>query len=120
MVKFGDHIYDGEISFDAIKAIFIRDNQVNITRYSFSLHFDENNNDSKNTAIISWVEHCICELFKCKSSRDCDPGNIIFYDFTQSDADVWDQLDTIDGRHKLIMFGIDIINITNRTYNFTK
>lgn len=122
MIKFGDLIYDGEVTFDAIKAIIVRDNQINETRYSFMLHFDdrEDNDEPKNAAIISWVEHCICELLKCKSSRDCNPGDIIFYDFTPSDAIAWDKLDTIVGRSKLVKLGINVVNVTTRVYNFTK
>lgn len=122
MIKFGDLTYVGEVTFDAIKAIIIKDNQINETRYSFVLHFDNNedNNEPDNAAIISWVEHCICELLRCESSRDCDPGNIIFYNFTPSDVVAWDKLDTIVGRSKLIKLGIDIVNVTTRVYNFTK
>lgn len=121
MIKYRDLTYVGEVRFDAIKAIIVKDNEISEIRYSFMLHFDdsEDNDDPKNAAIISWVEHYICELFKCESSRDCDPGDIIFHNFTPSDAIAWNRMDTIAGRNNLIEIGINIVNITTRIYNFT-
>ena len=122
MVKFGDLTYVGEVRFDAVKALIVKDNVISEIRYSFMLHFDdsEDNDDPKNAAIISWVERCICGLFKCESSRDCDPGDIIFHNFMPSDPVAWSRFDTIAGRNKLIELGINIVNITTRIYNFTK
>lgn len=129
MIKYRDFTYVGEVTFDAIKSIIIKDNQIDDIRYSFMLHFDESedNSDPKNAAIISWVERYICNILHCKSRRDCGPDDIIFYNFTSSDYDVtsgdrivWNRLDTIAGRNKLIGIGINIINVTTKVYNLTK
>lgn len=124
MIKYRDFTYVGEVTFEAIKSIIIKDNQYDKLelRYSFMLHFDESedNTDPKNAAIISWLEHCICNILQCKSRRDCGPNDIIFYDFTSGDRIVWNRLDTIPGRIELVELGINIINVTTRVYNLTK
>lgn len=122
MIKYRDFTYVGEVTFDAIKTVIMKDNQFDDIRYSFMLHFDESedNTDPKNATIISWLEHCICNILHCKSRQDCGPNDIIFYDFTSGDRIVWNRLDTLDGRNKLIGLGINIINIATKVYNLTK
>lgn len=124
MIKYRDFTYVGEVTFDAIKQIIMKDNQYDKLelRYSFMIHFDESEDNTKpeNAAIISWVERRICKLLKCKSRRDCGPNDIIFYDLILGDSIIWNRLDTIPGRIELIELGINIINVTTRVYNLTK
>ena len=96
MIKYRDFTYVGEVTFDAIKGIIVKDNQIDEIRYSFMLHFDESedNTDPKNAAIISWVE--------------------------QRAGIVWNRLDTIAGRNEIIKLGINIVNIATKIYNLTK
>lgn len=121
MIKYRDFTYVGEVTFEAIKSVIMKDNQFDNIRYSFMLHFDESedNTDPKNATIISWLEHCICNILQCKSRRDCGPNDIIFYDFTSGDRIIWNRLDTLDGRIQLIELGINNINVTTRVYNLT-
>lgn len=128
MIKYRDFTYVGGVTFEAIKSITMKDNQLDDIRYSFMLHFDESedNTDPKNAAIISWVEYYICNILHCMSRRDCGSDDIIFYNFSSSDYDVtsgdriiWNRLDTIEGRNKLIEIGINIINVTTKVYNLT-
>ena len=121
MIKYRDFTYVGEVTFEAIKSIIVKDKQIDEIRYSFMLHFDESedNTDPKNVAIISWVEHRICDILQCKSRQDGGPNNIIFFDFTSRAGIVWNRLDTIPGRIELIELGINIINVTTRVYNLT-
>lgn len=121
MVKYRDFTYVGEVTFEAIKSITIRNNQFDETRFSFMLHFDESvdNTDPKNAAIISWVERRICDILQCKSRQDGGPNDIIFFDFTSCTRAVWNELDTIAGRIRLIELGINI-NVTTKVYNLTK
>lgn len=120
MIKYRDFIYVGEVTFEAIKSIIVRDDKFDETRYSFMLHFDdsEDNSDPKNAAIISWVERRICDILQCKSRQD-GPNDIIFYDLILGDSIIWNRLDTIPGRIELIELGINIINVTTRVYNLT-
>lgn len=120
MIKYRDFTYVGEVTFEAIKSIIVKDNQIDEFRYSFMLHFDESedNTDPKNAAIISWVEHRICDILQCKSRQD-GLNDIIFYDFILGDSIIWNRLDTIPGRIELVDLGINIINITTRVYNLT-
>lgn len=121
MLKCGDFTYDGSSRFDAIKATITRSNKNDEIRYSFVLHYEgEDDLDPKNTAVISFVEHSICELFKCESSRDCEPGNIIFHNFKLGESHAWDKMNTMLGHNILIKLGIDEVNITKRIYNFIK
>lgn len=121
MIKYRDFTYVGEVTFEAIKSVIMKDNQFDDIRYSFMLHFDESedNTDPKNVTIISWLEYCICNILQCKSRRDCGPNDIIFYDFTSGDRIVWNRLDTLDGRNKLIGLGINNINVITKVYNLT-
>ena len=121
MIKYRDFTYVGEVTFEAIKSITIRNDQFDETRYSFMLHFydSEDNSDPKNAAIISWVERRICDILQCKSRKDGGPDDIIFFDFTSRAGTVWNELDTIAGRIELIKIGINNINVITRVYNFT-
>lgn len=121
MVKFGDLTYVGEVTFEAIKQIIMKDKQLDEIRYSFMLHFDdsEDNTDPKNAAIISWVEQRICVILQCKSRQDGGSDDIIFFDFTSRAGTVWDRLDMISGRTKLVELGINNINVTTKVYNLT-
>lgn len=122
MIKYRDFTYVGEVTFEAIKSIIMKDNQYDKLelRYSFMIHFDESedNTDPKNAAIISWVERRICKLLKCKSRHD-GPNDIIFYDLILGDSIIWNRLDTIPGRIELVELGINIINVTTKVYNLT-
>lgn len=121
MLKCGDFTYDGSSRFDAIKATIIRSNKNDEIRYSFMLHYEgEDDQDPKNSAVVSFAEHAICELFKCESSRDCEPGNIIFHNFNLGESHAWDKMNTVLGHNILIKLGIDEVNITKRIYNFIK
>lgn len=121
MLKCGNFTYDGSSQFDAIKATIIRSNKNDEIRYSFVFHYEgEDDQDPKNFAVISFVEHAICDLFKCESSRDCEPGNIIFHNFKLGDSHAWDKMNTVLGHNILIKLGIDEVNITQRIYNFIK
>lgn len=121
MLKCGDFTYDGSSCFDAIKATIIRSNKNDEIRYSFVLHYEgEDDQDPKNSAVISFAEHAICELFKCESSRDCEPGNIVFHNFKLGESHAWDKMNTVLGHNILIKLGIDEVNITKRIYNFIK
>lgn len=122
MVKYRDFTYVGEVTFEAIKSVIMKDNQFDNIQYSFMLHFDESedNTDPKNATIISWLEHCICNILQCKSRQDSSPDDIIFFDFTSGDRIVWNRLDTLDGRIQLIELGINNINVTTKVYNLTK
>lgn len=121
MLKCGNFTYDGSSRFDAIKATIIRSNKNDEIRYSFVFHYEgEDDQDPKNFAVISFVEHAICDLFKCESSRDCEPGNIIFHNFKLGDSHAWDKMNTVLGHNILIKLGIDEVNITQRIYNFIK
>lgn len=121
MLKCGNFTYDGSSQFDAIKATIIRSNKNDEIRYSFVFHYEgEDDQDPKNSAVISFVEHAICDLFKCESSRDCEPGNIIFHNFKLGDSHAWDKMNTVLGHNILIKLGIDEVNITQRIYNFIK
>lgn len=121
MLKCGNFTYDGSSQFDAIKATIIRSNKNDEIRYSFVFHYEgEDDQDPKNSAVISFAEHAICELFKCESSRDCEPGNIIFHNFKLGDSHAWDKMNTVLGHNILIKLGIDEVNITQRIYNFIK
>lgn len=121
MLKCGNFTYDGSSRFDAIKATIIRSNKNDEIRYSFVFHYEgEDDQDPKNSAVISFVEHAICDLFKCESSRDCEPGNIIFHNFKLRDSHAWDKMNTVLGHNILIKLGIDEVNITQRIYNFIK
>lgn len=121
MLKCGNFTYDGSSRFDAIKAIIIRSNKNDEIRYSFVFHYEgEDDQDPKNSAVISFAEHAICDLFKCESSRDCEPGNIIFHNFKLGDSHAWDKMNTVLGHNILIKLGIDEVNITQRIYNFIK
>lgn len=121
MLKCGNFTYDGSSRFDAIKATIIRSNKNDEIRYSFVFHYEgENDQDPKNSAVISFAEHAICDLFKCESSRDCEPGNIIFHNFKFGDSHAWDKMNTVLGHNILIKLGIDEVNITQRIYNFIK
>lgn len=122
MIKFGDLTYVGEVTFDAIKGIIVKDNQIDEIRYSFMLHFDntEDNDEPKNAAIISWVEQRLCDILQCKSRQDGGSDDIIFFDFTSRAGIVWNRLDTIAGRNTLIKLGINVVNVTTRIYNLTK
>lgn len=121
MLKCGNFTYDGSSRFDAIKATIIRSNKNDEIRYSFVFHYEgEDDQDPKNSAVISFVEHAICDLFKCESSRDCEPGNIIFHNFKLGDSHAWDKMNTVLGHNILIKLGIDEVNITQRIYNFIK
>lgn len=121
MIKYRDFTYVGEVTFEAIKSITIRNDKFDETRFSFMLHFDESedNTDPKNAAIISWVERRICDILQCKSRKDGGPDDIIFFDFTSRAGVVWNELDTIAGRIQLIELGINNINVTTRVYNLT-
>ena len=120
MIKYHDFTYVGEVTFEAIKSIIIRNDQFDETRYSFMLYFDESedNTDPKNAAIISWVERRICDILQCKS-RHGGPDDIIFFDFTSRAGTVWNELDTIAGQIELIKIGINNINVTTEVYNLT-
>ena len=121
MLKCGNFTYDGSSRFDAIKATIIRSNKNDEIRYSFVFHYEgEDDQDPKNSAVISFVEHAIWDLFKCESSRDCEPGNIIFHNFKLGDSHAWDKMNTVLGHNILIKLGIDEVNITQRIYNFIK
>lgn len=121
MLKCGNFTYDGSSRFDAIKATIIRSNKNDEIRYSFVFHYEgEDDQDPKNSAVISFVEHAICDLFKCESSRDCEPGNIVFHNFKIGDSHAWDKMNTVLGHNILIKLGIDEVNITQRIYNFIK
>lgn len=121
MLKCGNFTYEGSSRFDAIKATIIRSNKNDEIRYSFVFHYEgEDDQDPKNSAVISFVEHAICDLFKCESSRDCEPGNIIFHNFKLGDSHAWDKMNTVLGHNILIKLGIDEVNITQRIYNFIK
>lgn len=121
MLKCGNFTYDGSSRFDAIKATIIRSNKNDEILYSFVFHYEgEDDQDPKNSAVISFVEHAICDLFKCESSRDCEPGNIIFHNFKLGDSHAWDKMNTVLGHNILIKLGIDEVNITQRIYNFIK
>lgn len=121
MLKCGNFTYDGSSRFDAIKAIIIRSNKNDEIRYSFVFHYEgEDDQDPKNSAVISFAEHAIYDLFKCESSRDCEPGNIIFHNFKLGDSHAWDKMNTVLGHNILIKLGIDEVNITQRIYNFIK
>lgn len=121
MLKCGNFTYDGSSRFDAIKATIIRSNKNDEIRYSFVFHYEgEDDQDPKNSAVVSFVEHAICDLFKCESSRDCEPGNIIFHNFKLGDSHAWDKMNTVLGHNILIKLGIDEVNITQRIYNFIK
>lgn len=121
MLKCGNFTYDGSSRFDAIKATIIRNNKNDEIRYSFVFHYEgEDDQDPKNSAVISFAEHAICDLFKCESSRDCEPGNIIFHNFKLGDSHAWDKMNTVLGHNILIKLGIDEVNITQRIYNFIK
>lgn len=121
MLKCGNFTYDGSSRFDAIKATIIRSNKNDEIRYSFVFHYEgEDDQDPKNSAVISFAEHAICDLFKCESSRDCEPGNIIFHNFKLGDSHAWDKMNTVLGHNILIKLGIDEVNITQRIYNFIK
>lgn len=121
MLKCGNFTYDGSSRFDAIKATIIRSNKLDEIRYSFVFHYEgEDDQDPKNSAVISFAEHAICDLFKCESSRDCEPGNIIFHNFKLGDLHAWDKMNTVLGHNILIKLGIDEVNITQRIYNFIK
>lgn len=121
MINYRDFTYVGEVTFEAIKSIIVRDDKFDETRYSFMLHFDdsEDNSDPKNAAIISWVERRICDILQCKSRQDGGPDDIIFFDFTSRAGTVWNELDTIAGRIELIKIGINNINVTTKVYNLT-
>ena len=121
MIKYRDFTYVGEVTFEAIKSIIIRNDQFDETRYSFMLYFDESedNTDPKNAAIISWVERRICDILQCKSRKDGGPDNNIIFDFSSRAGTVWNRLDTIPGRIELVELGINIINVTTRVYNLT-
>lgn len=121
MINYRDFTYVGEVTFEAIKSITIRNDKFDETRFSFMLHFDESedNTDPKNAAIISWVERRICDILQCKSRKDGGPDDIIFFDFTSRAGVVWNELDTIAGRIQLIELGINNINVTTRVYNLT-
>lgn len=121
MIKYRDFTYVGEVTFEAIKSITIRNDQFDETRYSFMLHFDESEDNTKpeNAAIISWVERRICDILQCKSRQDGSPDDIIFFDFTSRAGTVWNELDTIAGRIELIKIGINNINVTTKVYNLT-
>ena len=110
------------MTFEAIKSIIVKDNQIDEIRYSFMLHFDESEDstDPKNAVIISWVEHRICDILQCKSRQDGGPNDIIFFDFTSRAGIVWNRLDTIAGRNEIIKLGINIVNIATKIYNLTK
>lgn len=122
MIKYRDFTYVGEVTFEAIKSVIIKDKQFNKLelRYSFMIHFDESEDNTKpeNAAIISWVERNICKFLKCKSRPD-GLNDIIFYDLILGDSIIWNRLDTIPGRIELIELGINIINVTTRVYNLT-
>ena len=121
MLKCGNFTYDGSSRFDAIKATIIRSNKNDEIRYSFVFHYEgEDDQDPKNSAVISFTEHAICDLFKCESSRDCEPGNIVFHNFKLGDSHAWDKMNTVLGHNILIKLGIDEVNITQRIYNFIK
>lgn len=121
MLKCGNFTYDGVSQFDAIKATIIRSNKNDEIRYSFVFHYEgEDDQDPKNSAVISFAEHAICDLFKCESSRDCEPSNIIFHNFKLGDSHAWDKMNTVLGHNILIKLGIDEVNITQRIYNFIK
>lgn len=121
MLKCGNFTYDGSSRFDAIKATIIRSNKNDEIRYSFVFHYEgEDDQDPKNSAVISFAEHTICDLFKCESSRDCEPGNIIFHNFKLGDSHAWDKMNTVLGHNILIKLGIDEVDITQRIYNFIK
>lgn len=121
MLKCGNFTYDGSSRFDAIKATIIRNNKNDEIRYSFLFHYEgEDDQDPKNSAVISFAEHAICDLFKCESSRDCEPGNIVFHNFKLGDSHAWDKMNTVLGHNILIKLGIDEVNITQRIYNFIK
>ena len=122
MIKYCDFTYVGEVTFEAIKYIIVKDNQIDEIRYSFMLHFDESedNTNPKNAVIISWVEHRICDILQCKSRQDGGPNDIIFFDFTSRAGIVWNRLDTIAGRNEIIKLGINIVNIATKIYNLTK
>lgn len=121
MLKCGNFTYDGSSRFDVIKATIIRSNKNDEIRYSFVFHYEgEDDQDPKNSAVISFAEHAICDLFKCESSRDCEPGNIIFHNFKLGDSHAWDKMNTVLGHNILIKLGIDEVNITQRIYNFIK
>ena len=121
MLKCGNFTYDGSSRFDAIKATIIRSSKNDEIRYSFVFHYEgEDDQDPKNSAVISFAEHAICDLFKCESSRDCEPGNIIFHNFKLGDSHAWDKMNTVLGHNILIKLGIDEVNITQRIYNFIK
>lgn len=121
MIKYRDFTYVGEVTFEAIKSITIRNDQFDETRYSFMLHFDESEDNTKpeNAAIISWVERRICDILQCKSRQDSSPDDIIFFDFISRAGTVWNELDTIAGRIELIKIGINNINVTTKVYNLT-
>lgn len=121
MIKYRDFTYAREVTFEAIKSVIMRDKKYDEIRYSFMLHFDdtEDNNDPKNAAIISWVEQRICDILQCKSRQDGGPDDIIFFDFTSRAGIIWNRLDTIAGRIKLIELGINI-NVITKVYNLTK
>lgn len=121
MIKYRDLTYVGEVTFEAIKSVIMKDKQLDEIRYSFMLHFDdsEDNTDPKNAAIISWVEQRICDILQCKSRQDGGPDDIIFFDFTSRAGTVWDRLDMISGRTKLVELGINNINVTTKVYNLT-
>lgn len=121
MLKCGNFTYDGSSRFDAIKATIIRSNKNDEIRYSFVFHYEgEDDQDPKNSAVISFAEHAICDLFKCESSRDCEPGNIIFHNFKLGESHAWNKMNTVLGHNILIKLGIDEVNITQRIYNFIK
>lgn len=121
MLKCGNFTYDGSSRFDAIKATIIRSNKNDEIRYSFVFHYEgEDDQDPKNSAVISFAEHAICDLFKCESSRDCEPGNIIFHNFKLGKSHAWNKMNTVLGHNILIKLGIDEVNITQRIYNFIK
>lgn len=122
MIKYRDFTYVGEVTFEAIKSVIMKDKQFDEIRYSFMLHFDESedNTDPKNAAIISWVKQRICDILQCKSRKDGGPNDIIFFDFTSRAGVVWNELDTIAGRIQLIELGINNINVTTKVYNLTK